>query len=81
MRTATHLIYRGQRNMSLKKELLSRLSLQQLKELALQKGMTFQLNKTQDEYYTDWSEKDRIVDLMNDNRDITIKEIEAFIKS
>ena len=67
--------------MSLKKELLSRLSLQQLKELALQKGMTFQLNKTQDEYYTDWSEKDRIVDLMNDNRDITIKEIEAFIKS
>jgi len=67
--------------MSLKKELLSRLTLQQLKELALQKGMTFQLNKTQDEYYTDWSEKDRIVDLMNDNRDITIKEIEAFIKS
>jgi len=67
--------------MSLKKELLSRLTLQQLKELALQKGLTFQLNKTQDDYYTDWSEKDRMVDLMNDNRDITIKEIEKFIKS
>ena len=67
--------------MSLKKELLSRLTLQQLKELALKKGLTFQLNKTQDDYYTDWSEKDRMVDLMNDNRDITIKEIEDFIKS
>lgn len=67
--------------MSLKKELLDRLSIQQLKELALKKGITFQLNKTQHDYYTDWSEKDRMVDLMTDNREITIKEIEDFIKS
>jgi hypothetical protein len=67
--------------MSLKKELLSQLSLQQLKALAEKKGVSFSTNEQQKEYYAEWSEKEQIVDMMNDNNDITIKEIEDHIKS
>ncbi len=66
--------------MSLKKELLSELSLQQLKELAEKKGLSFSLNETQQEYYKEWSERDRIIDLINDNQNISIREIEQQIK-
>ena len=66
--------------MSLKKELLSELSLQQLKELAEKKGLSFSLNETQQEYYKEWSERDRIIDLINDNQNISISEIEQKIK-
>ena len=66
--------------MSIKKELLSQLTTQQLKKFAEQKGISFKLNKTQEEYYSNWSEKDLIIDLMNDNRDVTIKEIENHLK-
>jgi hypothetical protein len=67
--------------MSLKKELLSRLGLEQLKEFAEKKGISFALNDTQKQYYADWSEKERLVDLMNDNKEISIEEIENHIKS
>jgi len=67
--------------MSLKKELLSEMSLQQLKELVQKKGISFSLNETQQKYYADWNERDRIIDLINDNKDITISEIEQHIKS
>lgn len=66
--------------MSLKKELLSQLSIQQLKELAQKKGLSFSLNETQKKYYEDWSERDRIIDLISDNQDISISEIEQHIK-
>lgn len=67
--------------MSIKKELLSQLSLQQLKELASKKDVSFSTNDKQKKYYADWSEKDQLVDMMNDNNDISIKEIENHIKS
>jgi len=67
--------------MSLKKELLSQLSLQQLKDLAEKKSVSFSINEKQKEYYADWSEKEQMIDMMNDNNDITIKEIEDHIKS
>ena len=66
--------------MSIKKELLHELTEQQLKELAKNKGITFKLNKTQENYYTNWDEKDKLIDLMNDKEDLTIREIEEFIK-
>jgi hypothetical protein len=66
--------------MSLKKELLSQLSLQQLKELAEKKGLSFALNDTQKKYYEEWSERDRIIDLISDNQEISIREIEDHIK-
>ena len=67
--------------MSIKKELLSQLSLNQLKKLAEKKGISFALNKTQEDYYSSWSEKDLMIDLMNDNRDISLKEIEDYLKA
>jgi hypothetical protein len=67
--------------MSIKKELLSQLSLQQLKALAGKKGVSFSKNEKQEEYYAEWSEKEQIIDMMNDNNDISLKEIEDHIKS
>jgi len=66
--------------MSIKKELLHELSEQQLKILAESKGIKFKLNKVQEKYYANWDEKDKIVDLMGDKEDLTVKEIEEFIK-
>jgi len=66
--------------MSIKKELLQELTEQQLKNLAESKGIKFKLNKIQENYYADWDEKDKIVDLMGDKEDLTVKEIEEFIK-
>lgn len=66
--------------MSIKKELLSQLSLSQLKQLAEQKGISFSLNKTQEDFYTNWSEKDLMVDVMNDNNDLSVREIEEHLK-
>lgn len=67
--------------MSIKKELLSQLSLQQLKELAEKKRVSFSKNEKQKEYYAEWTEKDQIIDMMNDNNDISLKEIEEHIRS
>lgn len=66
--------------MSIKKELLSRLTEKQLKELAESKGIKFKLSETQEMYYTNWNEKEKIIDLMNEKEDLTVKEIERYIK-
>jgi len=66
--------------MSIKKEILQELTEPQLLKLADNKGIKFKLNKTQKEYYANWDEKDKIIDLMGDKEDLTLKEIEEFIK-
>ena len=66
--------------MSIKKEMLQELSEPQLLKLADDKGIKFKLNKTQKEYYANWDEKDKIIDLMGDKEDLTVKEIEDYIK-
>ena len=66
--------------MSIKKEMLQELTEPQLLKLAENKGIKFKLNKTQKEYYANWDEKDKIIDLMGDKEDLTVKEIEEFIK-
>lgn len=67
--------------MPLKKELLSKLTEKQLRELAEIKGISFELTDKQRRYYENWSGKDIIIDIMNDTNDLTIKEIEEYIKS
>ena len=66
--------------MSIKKELLDELTEKQLKELAKSKGVEFTMSNAQKKYYAEWNEKDRLVDMMNDKEDITVKEIEKFLK-
>ncbi len=66
--------------MSIKKELLHKMSLQQLKTLASGKGISFSLNDRQKQYYAEWSEKELMVDMMNDIRDLSVKEIEDHLK-
>ncbi len=66
--------------MSIKKEMLQELTEPQLLKLADDKGIKFKLNKTQKEYYANWDEKDKIIDLMGDKEDLTVKEIEDYIK-
>jgi len=66
--------------MSIKKELLNELTEHQLKNLAESKGIKIKLNKIQQNYYSDWDERDKMVDLMGDKEDLTLKEIEKFIK-
>ncbi len=67
--------------MSIKKELLTELTVQQLKELAESKGIKFKLSEIQKNYYAKWSEKDMIVDLMVEKEVLTVKDIEVFLKS
>jgi len=67
--------------MSIKKELLTELTVQQLKELAESKGIKFKLSEIQKNYYANWKEKDMLVDLMVEKEDLTIKDIERFLKS
>ena len=66
--------------MSIKKELLDELTEEQLKELAKSKGAVFSMSDAQKKYYAEWNEKDRLVDMINDKEDITVKEIEEFLK-
>ena len=65
--------------MSIKKELLNELTENQLKQLAEIKGIDFTLNAIQKEYYTSWEEKDKIVDIMTDQKQISVSDIEKFI--
>jgi len=67
--------------MSLKKELLDKLTEKQLKKLAESKGIKIHLSQAQEKYYADWDEKQRLVDIMTDKEDITIKEIEDYIRN
>ena len=62
--------------MSIKKELLIELTEIQLRQLAENKGINFSLNDIQEK---NWDEKDKLVDIMTDQRHISIYEIERFI--
>jgi len=66
--------------MSLKKELLGKLTEDQLQRLADSKGIAFSLNTIQKQYYENWNAKDRLVDLMAGNGKLTIHDIEQFIQ-
>jgi len=66
--------------MSIKKELLNELTEQQLKDFAQHKGIKFKLNRIKENYYAGWDERDKIIDLMSDKEDLTVREIEEFIK-
>ena len=66
-------------SMSLKKEMLSALSEHQLRELADMKGIVFTVSKARKQYYKDWSEKDKLVDIMSDQQQLTIEDIEKFM--
>jgi len=66
--------------MSIKKELLDKLTEQQLKEFAESKGIKLNLSQTQKKYYNGWDEKEKIVDLMNSKRNLKVREIEDYIK-
>ena len=65
--------------MSIKKELLNELTEKQLKQLAEHKGIGFSLSSVQKKYYRNWDEKDKLIDLMTDHKQLTISEIEKFI--
>jgi hypothetical protein len=67
--------------MSIKKELLNELTENQLKQLAESKGIAFNLNKVQKKYYENWAEKDKLVDMMATNKQITVSIIEKFIQT
>ena len=66
--------------MSIKKELLNELTENQLKELAENKGIKLDLNERKKKYYADWDEKEKLADIMSDIEDLTIRDIEEFIK-
>jgi uncharacterized protein (UPF0216 family) len=66
--------------MSIKKELLDELTEKQLKELAESKGIKVDLSDTQKRYYADWEEREILVDMISDKEDITVREIEEFLK-
>jgi len=66
--------------MSIKKELLNELTEKQLMELAEHKGVKLALSDVQKGYYMDWNEKDRLVDIMKDTGNITVKDIENYLK-
>ena len=65
--------------MSIKKELLNELTENQLKQLAEIKGIEFTLNTIQEEYYASWEEKDKLVDIMTDQKQVSVSDIEKFI--
>jgi len=65
--------------MSLKKELLNELTEIQLKEFAKDKGISLEINTVQSRYYKDWEEKDMLVDLIGDSKELSLSEIEKFI--
>jgi len=73
------IIQYGWETMSIKKELLNELTEKQLKQLAENKGIDFSLNDVQEKYYANWDEKDKIVDIMTDQKHISVSEIEKFI--
>ncbi len=66
--------------MSIKKELLNELTEQQLKELAENKGISFSVNDARKKYYEDWDEKEKLIDIISDNKDITVSDVETYIK-
>jgi len=67
--------------MSLKKELLYELNESQLERFIEHKDIHFILSKIQKQYYKDWNNCEKLVDIINDKQDISIKEIEEYIKT
>ena len=65
--------------MSLKKELLRQLDLNQLKKLIKEKNIEIQLNRIQKEFYANWDEKEKLVDILNDCESVKISDIEKFV--
>ena len=65
--------------MSLKKELLRQLDLNQLKKLIKEKNIGIQLNRIQKEFYANWDEKEKLVDILNDCESVKISDIEKFV--
>lgn len=65
--------------MSIKKELLNELTEIQLRQLAESKGIKFTLTTVQQKYYENWNEKDKLVDIMAEHKQITVSDIERFI--
>lgn len=49
-------------------------------ELADYKGVKLNLSDTQKKYYAGWNEKDKLVDIMKDKGDVTVKDIENYLK-
>lgn len=66
--------------MSIKKELLNELTEQQLREIAEHKGITFLLSNAQKKYYVGWDERDKLVDMISDHEDVTVTDVEEYIK-
>jgi len=73
-------LLKEENEMSIKKELLNELTENQLKELAENKGIKLDLNERKKKYYADWDEKEKLADIMSDIEDLTIRDIEEFIK-
>ena len=65
--------------MTIKKELLNGLTESKLKELAKYKGINLELNSVKSKYYENWEEKDILVDLIADNKELSVSEVEKFI--
>ena len=68
------------KTMAIKKEVLSKLTEEQLKKLAEHKGIKFALSETKQKYYQGWNEKDKIVDIMSGHQKLTVTDIELFLK-
>jgi hypothetical protein len=65
--------------MSIKKELLRELTEVQLRQLAEGKGITCTLTSAQKKYYEGWDERDKLIDMLYDKRELTVTDIEKFI--
>jgi uncharacterized ubiquitin-like protein YukD len=66
--------------MSLKKELLSELSEQELEKFLETRHINFTLSNIQKKYYKDKDTSEKLIDIINDKRDISIKDVEEYIK-
>lgn len=74
------MIVKVKKKMSLKKELLHELSEKQLENFAKSQGIQFTLSTIQKKYYENWNDCEKLVDMINDEQEISIKDIEDYIK-
>ncbi len=66
--------------MSIKKELLDELSEQQLRDLAAEKEISMKLNTIRKKFYHGWDEKEKLVDMMADKKELTVSDIQTYIQ-
>jgi len=64
---------------SLKKELLRQLDINQLKKLIEEKNIEIRLSKIQKDFYANWDEKEKLVDILNDCESVKLSDIERFV--